>query len=163
MTPGVGFVVFGDGRQRPRLKQRIATANLAGRFVLAGHCTSLDALLPALDLVVLPSYTEGLPNIVLEAFAASVPVIATAVGGTPELVDDGVNGLLISPGSAAAMATACAQLLAAPQRRAAMGRAGRIKVEDHFTFKTQARAYERLFARWKTRPLQARRQLEAVA
>ena len=83
--------------------------------------SSSDPILPHLDLFVLPSFTEGMPNVVLEAFAAGVPVVATAVGGTPELVRQDVNGLLVPPGDACALTGALLALLASPELRRLMG------------------------------------------
>jgi glycosyltransferase involved in cell wall biosynthesis len=142
--PDVGFVIFGDGPLRDRLQHDIALAGLGGRFVLAGFRGDLDGLIPHLDLLALSSFTEGLPNVVLEAMAAAVPVVATAVGGTPEVVAEGVTGYLVPPGDAEALAERLAQLLASPEREE-MGRAGRERVLREFTFAGQARQYERFF------------------
>ena len=141
----VGFVHFGDGPLRPALERQIETANLGDVFVLAGLRQDLDHILPSLDLLVLPSYTEGLPNVVLEAFAAGVPVVATAVGGTPEVVEDGASGYLVPPGDPGALAQRIRDALASGERRRAMGRRGRERVRREFSFGSQARAYERLF------------------
>jgi glycosyltransferase involved in cell wall biosynthesis len=141
-----GFILFGDGRMRSDLVRRIADAGLSGRFVLAGFRNDLDSLLPGLDALALSSFTEGMPNVVLEAFAAGVPVVATAVGGTPEVIDDGFNGYLVPPGNAGALARRLRDLLGSETRRRAMGRRGRRKVREAFSFETQARAYARLFA-----------------
>ena len=103
-TDRVGFVVFGEGAERPALERQIAAAGLQERFILAGFTSDLDALLPALDVMALPSFTEGLPNVVLEAFAAGLPVVATAVGGVPEVLDDGVSGFLAPAADHAALA-----------------------------------------------------------
>jgi glycosyltransferase involved in cell wall biosynthesis len=142
--PDVGFVLFGEGVLRDRLQRDITRAGLGGRFVLAGQRDDLDALFPHLDLLVLPSHTEGLPNVALEAMAARLPVVATAVGGTPEVVEDGFTGALVPPGDAEALAWGITQVLASP-RREAMGRHGRERVLRDFTFAAQAWAYERLF------------------
>ncbi|MFM8272619.1 MAG: glycosyltransferase, partial [Gemmata sp.] len=83
---GAGVVVFGEGSLRGKLERRVAELGLTGRVVLPGFRTDLDSLIGAADVVVLPSYTEGLPNVALEASAAGVPVVATAVGGTPEAI-----------------------------------------------------------------------------
>jgi glycosyltransferase involved in cell wall biosynthesis len=144
--PKVGFVLFGDGVMRRDLVRRIAAAGLAGRFVLPGFRNDLDSLVPGLDALALPSFTEGLPNVVLEAFAAGVPVVATAVGGTPEVVEDGVNGYLVPSGDADSLARRLRDLLASEERRRAMGRRGRQKVREAFTFEAQAHAYARVFA-----------------
>jgi glycosyltransferase involved in cell wall biosynthesis len=159
----VGFVLFGDGRQQARLTRQVKAAGLQGRLVLAGHRDDLDCFMPGLDALVLPSYTEGLPNVVLEAFAASVAVVATAVGGTPELVEDGHNGRLVAAGDATALADACQELIDAPTRRRAMGRAGRSKVLARFTFEAQADQYVRVFERWRPVAARQRRQTEVTA
>lgn len=145
--PDVGFVHFGDGPLRDELKRHITSHGLDQRFVLAGFRTDLEKFLPHLDLAVLPSFTEGLPVVVLEAFAAGVPVVATAVGGTPEVVEDGVNGYLVPPGKPAALAARIKDALADEDRRRAMGERGRQRVRTHFTFAKQSEQYQELFAR----------------
>src|SRR5205823_4213277 len=106
----------------------------------------LDSYYPFFDLLTLPSYTEGLPNVVLEAFAAEVPVVATAVGGTPEVIEDGVSGYLVPPGDADVLAARILDALANEERRLEMGRQGHQRVCADFTFAAQARSYARLFA-----------------
>ncbi|HEV3119074.1 MAG TPA: glycosyltransferase [Gemmataceae bacterium] len=146
---GLGFVLFGDGPLRDALAHQVRAYGLEHRFVLAGHRTDLDALLPFLDLLVLPSYTEGLPNVVLEAFAAGVPVVATAVGGTPELVEDGVNGYLVAAGDPVSLAERIARALSSEPRRRDMGARGKLKVLKDFTFPAQSALYQELFANLK--------------
>ncbi|HYT92188.1 MAG TPA: glycosyltransferase [Gemmataceae bacterium] len=141
----VGFVLFGDGPLRETLARQIAQRGLAERFVLAGFRTDLGRFLPHCDLVALPSYTEGLPVIVLEAFAAGVPVVATAVGGTPEVIEEGQSGYLVPPGDAAALARRLSDLLGSDSERRAMGARGRQRVQEQFTFAAQARRYQELF------------------
>jgi glycosyltransferase involved in cell wall biosynthesis len=140
-----GFVLFGEGALREALQRRIAQAGLTDRFVLPGFRADLDALIPTFDVLALPSYTEGLPNVVLEAFAAAVPVVATAVGGTPELVEDGTSGYLVPSGDPAALAEKLCAVLADENRRRAMGEAGRRCVQESFTFAAQAQRYQELF------------------
>jgi glycosyltransferase involved in cell wall biosynthesis len=143
--PDVGFVLFGDGPLRGEIAGRIAELGLTERVVLAGFRADLDELLPALDVLALPSFTEGLPNVVLEAFAARVPVVATAVGGTPEVVEDGASGYLVPPGDPNALARRLLDLLADDGLRRAMGQRGRERVQAEFTFEAQARQYQQLF------------------
>ncbi len=143
--PDVGFVHFGDGPLRAELEQRVERLGLGGRFVFAGFRTDLHRVYRHLDLFVLPSYTEGLPVVVLEAFASGVPVVATAVGGTPEVVADGENGRLVPAGDPAALARAIALTLADADAASAMGRRGRELVLSRFTFASQGDAYRRLF------------------
>jgi glycosyltransferase involved in cell wall biosynthesis len=144
--PEVGFALFGDGPQQSRLVRRIADLGLQQRFVLAGFRDDLDRFIPHFDLQVLPSYTEGLPNVVLESLAAGVPVVATRVGGTPEVVDDGVNGYLVPPGDARTLAERISSLVDSADLRRRMGAAGRERVLREFTFQRQAGEYLDLFA-----------------
>ena len=113
--------------------------------ILVGFREDLAHFLPFVDLMVLPSYTEGLPNVVLEAFAAGVPVVATAVGGTPELVEHGVSGYLAQAGDAAALADRIRDVFASEARRREMGIRGRQRVLEDFTFEAQSLQYQALF------------------
>jgi glycosyltransferase involved in cell wall biosynthesis len=142
----IGFVLFGEGPERSRIARTIESAGLKDDFVLAGLRHDLDRFYPFFDLFVLPSFTEGLPNVVLEAFAARVPVVATAVGGTPEVVQAGVNGYLVPPGDPNTLAGRILDALADENMRQGMGRAGHCRVCEEFTFAAQARAYARLFS-----------------
>jgi glycosyltransferase involved in cell wall biosynthesis len=144
--PDVRFVVFGEGTQRPALERMIGSAGLERVFALPGFRGDLDQLVPNADLFVLPTFTEGLPNVVLEASAAAVPVVATAVGGTPEVVADGRTGHLVRAGDAVALAQRIVELIIDEPRRRTMGEAGRNFVREHFTFEAQAAAYVALFA-----------------
>lgn len=143
--PSVGFVVFGEGPERDGLERRIAELGIAKRFRLPGFTRDLDRLLPWADLLVQSSYTEGLPNVVLEAGAAGVPVVATAVGGTPEVVAGGETGRLVAPGDAAGLADRIIELLSDAPTRRRMGAAARARMREHFSFGAQAAAYVRLF------------------
>jgi glycosyltransferase involved in cell wall biosynthesis len=143
--PSIGFVLFGEGSGRPALMKQLQASNIAVRFVLAGFRNDLDHFIPFFDLLALPSYTEGLPNVVLEAFAAGVPVVGTAVGGTPEVVDDGVTGYLVPPGDPQALADRLLMALASEARRRAMGLRGRQRMLQDFTFAAQAKQYTDLF------------------
>jgi glycosyltransferase involved in cell wall biosynthesis len=143
--PDVGFALFGEGPCRERLAALVSAADLGKSFVLGGFRDDLDRLLPHFDLFVLPSHTEGLPNVVLEACAASVPVVATAVGGTPEVLADGA-GVLVKPGDPEALADAIVGALDRGGGLRELGEAGRRRVREHFSFAAQARRYQELFA-----------------
>jgi glycosyltransferase involved in cell wall biosynthesis len=147
----IGFVLFGDGPLRGPLEEAVRAAGLGASFILAGFRDDMDSFLPFLDLFVLPSFTEGLPNVVLEAFAAQVPVVATAVGGTPEVVEDAVSGHLVPAGDATALAERILDVLASEARRREMGRRGHQRVVNDFSFAAQSRQYRALFERL-TRP-----------
>ena len=150
--PATGFVLFGEGALREPLSRQIVERGLQERFVLAGFRSDVDRFLPHLDLFVLPSFTEGLPNVALEALAAGVPVVATSVGGTPEVVEDGVNGYLVPAGNSSAIAARVSELLADDRLRQAMGTRGRVAVREHFTFASQAAEYLNIFAQLGVQP-----------
>jgi glycosyltransferase involved in cell wall biosynthesis len=143
--PGLGFILFGNGALHDRLARQIENAGLAGRFILAGFREDLDHFLPFFDVLALSSYTEGLPNVVLESLAAGVPVVATAVGGTPEVVEDGKSGYLVPPGDASALAGRIRDALASEAGRRVLGAHGRERIRDDFSFAAQARHYQRFF------------------
>ena len=162
-NPTAGVVLFGEGPLRGELERRVAELSLAGRVVLPGFRSDLDSLIGGADVVVLPSYTEGLPNVALEASAAGVPVVATAVGGTPEAIADGVNGFLVPPGQPAALAARVCELLRDPVLRTRFGDAGRARMRDLFTFDAQATAYLRLFDTLRPTPACRRAPLRVAA
>jgi glycosyltransferase involved in cell wall biosynthesis len=143
--PDSGFLLFGAGTCRAALEQQIAAAGLSDVFLLDGFRADLDRLLPYFDLLALPSYSEGLPNIVLEACAAGVPVVATTAGGTPEILRDGA-GILVPPGNSEALAEAIVGALGRGTGLKELGEAGRRRVAEQFAFAAQAAQYQELFA-----------------
>jgi glycosyltransferase involved in cell wall biosynthesis len=142
----VGFVLMGEGPTRPLLERLIHDAGLGNRILLAGFCRDLPALLPGLDVFVSPSHTEGLPVALLEAMAARLPVVATAVGGTPEVVVDGQTGYLVPPNRPELLAERIETLLQDAELRQRMGAGGRNRVCEQFTFSAMASRYEELLA-----------------
>jgi glycosyltransferase involved in cell wall biosynthesis len=146
-NPGAGIVLFGEGVLRSDLQQRVEKLGLGRRFVMPGFRSDLDALIAAADVVVLPSFTEGLPNVVLEASAAGVPVVATAVGGTPEAVADGKSGFLVPPGQPAQIAARVGELLRDADLQKRFAAAGPELMRSRFTFEAQAAAYVQLLDR----------------
>jgi glycosyltransferase involved in cell wall biosynthesis len=142
--PGAGFVHFGDGPLRETIRRQIRELGLERRFILAGARDDLDRFIPHWDLSVLPSFSEGLPTVVLESFAAGVPVVATAVGGTPEAVDDGADGYLVPPRDPAALARRALDVLGMGAERKAMGRRGQERIRAEFSFDTQAIRFQEL-------------------
>ncbi len=141
----IGLVIFGAGPLRETLSARIAALGLQERVVLAGFHADLGKYLPHFDLTVIPSFTEGLPVILLEAFAAGVPVVATSVGGIPEVIDDGVSGWLVPPGNPECLAERIVAMFQDDVRRRAMGAAGRERVRRQFLFDRLACEYQQLF------------------
>jgi glycosyltransferase involved in cell wall biosynthesis len=132
---------------RDALARQIAARGLEGKFILAGFRPDLDHYLPHLDLFVQSSFTEGLPNVILEAQAAGVPVVATSVGGTPEVIEDGHTGWLVPPRDAAALAERIAAALSDASSRQMRSTEGRARVVDRFSFSAQAACYAQLFER----------------
>jgi glycosyltransferase involved in cell wall biosynthesis len=124
--------IAGDGPLRATLTAQAQRLGLEGRLTFLGFRADVPRLLAAADLLAIASLREGLPNVALEAMAARRPVVATAVAGTPELVQDGETGLLVPPGAPDAMASALAALIADPVRRRQMGERGRRRVEQWF-------------------------------
>jgi glycosyltransferase involved in cell wall biosynthesis len=130
----VGLIIVGEGDQRTSLEALAAELSLAERVRLTGYCPDPRPLYEAMDLFVLSSLREGLPNVVLEAMAMEVPVVATWIAGVPRLISDGVDGMLIPPGSVDAMAEAISALAADTILRAKLASAGRHTVQTHFSF-----------------------------
>lgn len=130
--PQARFLVAGEGPLRRALEERIALRGLDGRFTLLGLRRDVPELLRTFDLLALTSDREGCPNVVLEAMASGVPVVATAVGGTPDLIDEGVTGRLIPPGDAGALASAILRILRDPPAREGMARAALEHVRSGF-------------------------------
>jgi glycosyltransferase involved in cell wall biosynthesis len=122
--------VFGDGAERTSLESRAARLDVAARF--HGFVADLPERLGRLDLFVLPSRGDNLPLAVMEAMAAGLPVVATRVGGVPELVADGETGLLVEPDDPAALAAAIDDLARDPARRRAYGDAGARRMRERF-------------------------------
>jgi glycosyltransferase involved in cell wall biosynthesis len=130
--PRARFVLAGDGPARAALEDRAARPDLAGKVRFAGARRDVHRLLAAYDLFVQPSLWEGFGLTVLEAMAMARPVVATAVGGHPGIVRDGIDGVLVPPDDPGALATAVTGLLADPGRRARLGSAGRARALEEF-------------------------------
>ena len=122
------FVIVGDGERRRSLEQQVDELGLRARTVFLGWRGDLDRILPDLDVVALTSRNEGLPVALIEAMAAGRPVVATRVGGVPDLVTDGTTGLLVPMDDAPALAGAVDRVLADPALAVDLGRAGRARV-----------------------------------
>jgi len=128
----IHFVIAGEGPMRVVLPGQIAQAPLQGSVTLLGHRADVPNLLASLDVLVLPSYAhEGIPQIILQAQAMACAVVATTIGGIPEVVEDSVTGLLVPPRDAAALADKIAALLDDPALDARLGHAARQNIEKH--------------------------------
>ncbi|WP_028585941.1 glycosyltransferase family 4 protein [Desulfogranum mediterraneum] len=143
----VRLVVVGDGPQRKEVESFVQARDLAARVILAGFQEDVSALLPGLDIFVLPSLTEGTSMALLEAMAAGLPVIATAVGGTPRVITSGQNGILIEAQSADAIVDAVFQLAADPQLVERVGEAAMERVLSEFGVDSWLQAIEDVYAK----------------
>jgi starch synthase (maltosyl-transferring) len=140
------LVLVGDGPARSVARKAVDWPEFAGRVHWLGRRDDVPSLLKAADMLVLPSFWEGMPNVVLEAMAARRAVVATSVEGTEDLVVPGATGWLVPPGGAGALAAALLDAASDPDRLRRFGEAGRARVEAHFTLGRVVAAYERLWA-----------------
>lgn len=142
--PDITLKVIGDGKDRIWIEEN--AAHIGGIEVLGYRSQSEVAeALAASDVLVLPSFAEGVPVALMEAMVSGRPVIATRVGGVAELVEDGVSGQMVAPGNAQELAEAMTDLAAHPERRRAMGETGRAKVQAEFNIDKEAAWLKALF------------------
>jgi glycosyltransferase involved in cell wall biosynthesis len=143
--------VVGEGPDRDAVAQAIHDRGLADRVELTGTREDVAQILARADVFVLSSRSEGMPMSALEAMAAGLPVVATAVGGVPELVVDGETGFLVPPGDAPALSRALDRILGDPDLRRRLGEAGRQRAGGMFALPewqaAHLRLYEELLAR----------------
>ena len=132
-VPEARFVCVGEGELRPRLEALCRQRGLGDRWIFAGFRSDIDRLLPAFTVFCLSSHMEGLGTSLLDAMAFARPVVATAAGGIPEGVEDGVTGRVVPVRDPAALADALAETLSDPERARSMGAAGRRRFEEMFT------------------------------
>ncbi|MEE3265045.1 MAG: glycosyltransferase [Candidatus Latescibacterota bacterium] len=143
-------VLVGDGPERQVLEERVAAAGLSDGFLFVGACSSDDVprWMDACDFLVLPSLSEGRPNVVLEAHASGRATLATEVGGTGELIDHEETGLLVPASDVGALAGALRQLIDDPNGRERLGRAARERLlERQLTWEGTASTMRRLYDR----------------
>lgn len=139
-------VLVGDGPGRSALADRIRALRLERSVFMLGYLQEPQRVLEETDLMVLPSHTEGLPNAALEALAMEVPVLATRVGGTPEVIADGETGRLVPSGSPEALAAAILEFVSDPHPWREMARRGRVLVEARFNFQHRTRQLEHIYS-----------------
>ncbi len=141
------LVFVGDGPERPRAVQRAAELDVRDDVVFLGKHASVDELLSCADLFLLPSESESFGLAALEAMASGAPVVASRVGGLPEVVEHGVSGYLFPPGSVEEMAEAGLRILDDPEERARLSRAGRRIAEERFSSDRVVSRYEAYYER----------------
>jgi len=145
--PDARLVIAGDGPCRDELATLVQSLGLRARVHLLGERRDIPQVLAALDLFVLPSIAEGMSNTILEAMATGLPVVATRVGGNPELVEDGVTGRLVPVRDHQALVTAIAAYLDDPLVRGLHGKASAERIRQHFSIEQMRRQYEELYHR----------------
>jgi glycosyltransferase involved in cell wall biosynthesis len=137
--PNAHLLLCGKGSLETQMRSML---DRAPRVRWLGHREDVPSVMKSLDVMVLPSYVEGAPNVVLEAMASSVPVVATAVSGTPELIRDGVDGKLIPAGDPDALVKAVTSIASSSETRIGMGEAAHRRVLERFTIERMIDAYE---------------------
>jgi sugar transferase (PEP-CTERM/EpsH1 system associated) len=142
-VPDAHLLIVGDGPAMGELRELVAGLQIGARVHFAGYQPRPEAHLQAMDVFALSSRSEGMPLAVLEAWAAEVPVVATRVGGLPELIDDGGNGVLVDFGDEDALAGALCHLIADAEFSHRLGAAGRNRVESRFSLRRMADEYQR--------------------
>ena len=143
--PETRFLLAGDGEMRTFFEDQVRAAGLEEMFLFLGHRTDIPALLACCDIGVLASRSEGLPNAVLEYMAAGLPVVATTVGGVPEIIENESNGLLVPPENPDALSAAILRLLKDEEMRHRLGQAGRENVLARFNFTSVMASLRQLY------------------
>ncbi|HEV3444475.1 MAG TPA: glycosyltransferase, partial [Gemmataceae bacterium] len=143
----IELVICGEGNERQHLEHLITDLGCALSVHLLGHRADPLQLYEAMDIFALASEREGLPNVLLEAAAMEVPIVATQVGGVPRIVRNNINGLLVEARAADAFTSALERVLKDPGLRAHMGQAGRSIVADEFSFAMRMRKIRKIYDR----------------
>lgn len=143
--PETRFLFFGRGPLDNELQALCRKTGIENRVCFAGFRTDLEKILPCLDILLHPASMEGLGVSLLQAAASGLPIIGARAGGIPEIVNDGVNGYLITPADSRAIIDSVLLLLQDPEKRSRFGRAGREMVESSFSIDAMVDAYMRLY------------------
>ncbi|HWR82561.1 MAG TPA: glycosyltransferase family 4 protein [Candidatus Deferrimicrobium sp.] len=144
-TPGLRFVLFGDGPDAPRVQRMIAKLGISEKVLCPGFERNLIGHLKGADFLINPSLSEGLPNVVLEAIALELPVLATNVGGVPELITHDRSGYLVPPDDVQALAEGMLFMSAHSNRAKAFAENARQRLETDFTFIRQFDKLKRVY------------------
>ena len=145
MGEDVQLVILGEGGERANLEKLVAQLGLQDRVTLPGWQTDVRGYFEAMDAFALSSHREGLPNVLLEAMALEVPVVATRVNGVPRLVQDGRNGFLVEPGNVEALTTALLGLVRNEGLQELFRAAGRKTVEGRYSFPARIQKLKQIY------------------
>ena len=143
--PNIRLAVIGDGSLKTELEKVVQNLELTDYVRFTGNRRDIPEIIASLDIVILPSLWEGLPVVLLEAMAAAKPVVATAVNGTIEVVQDGKTGILVSPNDSASLANGIRELLIDKNKAKSMGLAGRLFVKENFSSKEMVKKINSLY------------------
>ena len=141
----VKLIIAGDGPLRNKLENLRQELGLSEKIILLGNRRDIPELMAIFDVFVLSSISEGLSLTLLEAMAAGRAVVATNVGGNPEVVEDKVTGMLVPPGNSLVLAEAIIELLKDKRKQKEMGELGRKRVEQYFSLNTMVKRYEAIY------------------
>lgn len=155
-APEFRLVIVGEGPERQRLEASVARLGLNGRVLLPGHYGRMVPWYAAASALVMPSHSEGSPNVLLEAMAAGLPVVATAVGGIPEIAVPNETALIVAPHSPKDLAQAISTLLNDPAKAAALGNAGLARAGERFSIASHYRSLVRVYEGLAEAPVTAR-------
>lgn len=144
-NPNTYYLIVGEGSHQTALQAEVNRTGVHDRVIFAGMRTDIARLLAASDIFVLPTMTEALPTVLAEAMAAGLPIIASRVGGVPEMVIDGQNGCLVEPEDVAGLSDACIHLSNHSEERVAMGAEGTKIVAQAFNIERQVDRLEDLY------------------
>jgi glycosyltransferase involved in cell wall biosynthesis len=145
LAPRLKLAIVGDGPLLPAVREQVAKLGLDGAVWLPGARADIASVLHTFSIFALPSLAEGTPVSMLEAMACGLPVVASRVGGIPEVVDEGVQGLLVPVGDVDALTAALARYAQDADLRAHHGVAARARVEDRFSLRAMVAAYGLLY------------------
>jgi glycosyltransferase involved in cell wall biosynthesis len=146
-NPDLRVLLAGDGPLRDELTEMVAGLGVQDRLLMLGYRSDAPDVLAALDVAISSSAFEGSPLAVMEYMESARPIVATRVGGVPDLIEDGVHGLLVEPGDAEALAAATRRMLADPEAARRMGEAARERRRREFTVEVMVRRFEALYER----------------
>jgi len=144
--PRVRFLIVGQGDLAPLFRQRIAQLGLEGALVLTGFRNDIGAILARLAVFVMPSIQEGLGTSIVDAMLFGIPVVASRVGGIPEIIEDGVHGILCPPADEEALAEAVVGLVRSPDRARILGERGRKRAREEFSVDRMVGGTARVYA-----------------
>ena len=143
--PKLRCVLVGEGDYRTKLEKLIHELGLTDHFVLLGTRSDIVDILSVLDLFILPSISEGLPNVILEAMACSVPVVASRVGGIPEIIEHRISGLLVPAQNTHALSKSILELFDNGRLRRQLGENARKRVQEKFSLEHQIRQFKKIY------------------